>query len=923
MPGAATVAELQVVVGADTSGAEGALGKLGSSLGTVIGGAVAGVGVAVAAGVAVGIQAAGDLEQAVANISTIKPEINTEAIFGSLNEMSTRIPQTAAQLGESLYNVFSSVDVSAEQGLQLVEKFAKGAVGAGTDAETFGTAAMGVMNAYKLSVEDADHISDVFFNTIKLGVVTGPELAASLGPVTQSAKAAGVGLDEMGAMIAAVTKEGGPAAQNINNLNNFLQKITTSEAQKAMNGLGVATKTATGEFRPTTDVLADLKVALGGMTESARANALQAIFPDAQARQGAMTLMSQLDLVRSATEENRTSSGAAAAAYAKMSETFNSQSKLLMNGLMAILTAVGALLLPVITPLITAFAQELPGAFNAAQEAIAPVAEQVMSFLVPAFEAVMAVLPTVIGLIQDLFDIFMAGDSFDVAAEALDQVFGTGTTDMILDFVALAGEAFRALAQFAVEHVTTIVSFYQENWPLIQQTVQTVLAAIATFWQQHGAAIVTNVQAAWTIITTLIKGSVDIILSLFKAGMQAINGDWAGAWETLVGLVGRTLERLLTILTAAFEGWYALFDSATGGLLTSIGTWLTDTAAAITNGWQTATDSTTTGWEAITTAISGAIDGITSTLQAGWDGFLELIQGALTAIQTAVQTVWNAIPEDIRADLALIGQALATKWQEFTTTVSSALTAIQSAVQTGWETISTTIATILGTIGQALATAWTTITGTVTTQTGVVQETVGTAWASVQSITQSTWSSIVTAVTGPISQVVEAVRGMGETITTTLRNLASNVGSTAQSIGSAIVNGIISGVRSMGDSLGSVLGNLVRGALQTAKNALDIRSPSKVFSLEVGKPIVQGIMAGLDSMTRPLDSALAGLVNAPRLSPTYAGASAGGSTGGMGGMQTIRVDVAIGGRVSEQIWIDGYKLLARSGGLPGRFGDAP
>ena len=62
---------------------------------------------------------------------------------------------------------------------------------------------MGVMNAYGLSAEDATHVSDVFFNTVNKGVVTGPELAASLGPVTQSAKAAGVGLNEMGAMIAA------------------------------------------------------------------------------------------------------------------------------------------------------------------------------------------------------------------------------------------------------------------------------------------------------------------------------------------------------------------------------------------------------------------------------------------------------------------------------------------------------------------------------------------------------------------------------------------------------------------------------------------------------------------------------------------------------------------------------------------------
>ena len=380
---AMTVAELQVKVSADTSAAESELqtfgGKLGGlgGLASAAGAAVAGLGLAAAAGVAVGVKAAGDLEQAVANISTIKPEINTSQVSTALLDMSTRVAQSSSELGESLYNVFSSVEVSQDQALRLTEQFAQGAVAAQTDAATFGTAVMGVMNAYGIAAEDAGHISDVFFNTIAKGVVTGPELAASLGPVTQSAKAAGVDLNTLGAMIAGVTKEGGPAAQNINNLNNFLQKITTKEAQIQINALGIATKTATGEFRPTTDVLADLKLRLEGMTESAKANALQAIFPDAQARIGAQTLISQLDLVTTATKDNATAQDVASRAYETMAATFNSQSKILVNSLMAIATTVGMEILPSLTPLVKTVAQELPGAFRTARAAIDPALTQI------------------------------------------------------------------------------------------------------------------------------------------------------------------------------------------------------------------------------------------------------------------------------------------------------------------------------------------------------------------------------------------------------------------------------------------------------------------------------------------------------------------------------------------------------------------
>lgn len=103
-----------------------------------------------------GVRDAGALQQAVANISTIKPEINTSEVFKSLNEMQRRVPQTAKELSDSLYDVFSSIDVPVADGVKLVEKFAKGALGAGASAQTFGTAVMGVMNAYKKTTADAD-----------------------------------------------------------------------------------------------------------------------------------------------------------------------------------------------------------------------------------------------------------------------------------------------------------------------------------------------------------------------------------------------------------------------------------------------------------------------------------------------------------------------------------------------------------------------------------------------------------------------------------------------------------------------------------------------------------------------------------------------------------------------------------------------
>jgi TP901 family phage tail tape measure protein len=288
--------------------------------------------------------AAAELQQSVANSLSIKPELDASQVYRELSDMQRRVPQTSKQLAESLYDVFSSINATQEEGLQLVEKFGRGATAAVTDAKTYGTAIVGVINAYKKEIDDADHISDVFFNTVSAGVVTGQELASNLGIVTQAGKNAGVSFEELGALIAGVTKEGGNASQNINNLANTLQKLPTKETQKELNALGITTRDASGKFLPFIDILTQLDAKLERLSQSKRAQVLQNIFPDVQARTGLQTLLSQLEFVREQTDLNKESAGSAAAAYETMANTYAAASQLQENAVNSLKEAVGELI---------------------------------------------------------------------------------------------------------------------------------------------------------------------------------------------------------------------------------------------------------------------------------------------------------------------------------------------------------------------------------------------------------------------------------------------------------------------------------------------------------------------------------------------------------------------------------------------------
>lgn len=817
------VASLLAKIDVDSSAAEAKLAGFGRqvdvfgvAMGTALGNAMSTIASKMAEGVGAAIKGAGDLQQAVANVSTIKPTIDTSGVFGALNEMQTRVPQSAAQLGDALYNVFSSVDVSQEQALALVETFAKGATGAATDAATFGTSILGVLNAYGLAAEDAAHVSDVFFNTVNAGVVTGQELASSLGPVTQSAKAAGVSLDELGGLIAGVTKEGGPAAQNINNLNNFLTKMSTKEAQAQLNALGVATVDATGKFRPTTDVLGDLKVSLGGMTEAARANALQAIFPDLQARQGASTLISQLDFVNQAIDANKTQVGSAASAYEKMSATFNSQSKLLGNTLQSILTQIGAEVLPAITPLVTAFAQQLPAAFASAKAALAPfgqIAKDAFGTIQQVFaqdwspDASINPIVNAIGLLAialrdqvipaiQQFAGFMTGTflpalvtagptiAIAVAAFAGFQIL-TGIATAIAGVVAAisglaatftaAGSVIGGIVAILGGPVTVAIlaivaisavlaAAWVNNWGDIQGKTAAVAGVVLPILEQIGAALgrfaeaaIPALAAAWGRLQAVIAAAMTAINGVVKAGMQVLSGDWSGAWQTLVDTAGSVFDQISAVVSAPLEA----LNQAISAALDGISQFISDTL----NGWGS--------------AIGTALGGIGEAIGGAFSGFGTTIHDALSGITSAVGETFNGIGTAIHDTLDGIGRAIGEKWQGFLDTIGGALDGIHQKVTDVWNQIPEDIRTDLDKITAALGEKFGTFVTDVTTGMGNVAAAIAGAWdgivttaglklAALELAISGAWTTITTEVGTGWDAIKLAIAGKWDEITTAL-----------------------------------------------------------------------------------------------------------------------------------------------------------
>lgn len=87
----------------------------------------------------------------------------------------------------------------------------------------------------------------------------------------------------------------------------------------------------------------------------------------------------------------------------------------------------------------------------------------------------------------------------------------------------------------------------------------------------------------------------------------------------------------------------------------------------------------------------------------------------------------------------------------------------------------------------------------------------------------------------------------------------ANAAAQGKPTGNALIDGMIAGVRERQAALGAALLATLQQTLGAAKAELGIRSPSLVFNQQVGQPIINGIIAGVQAQMPALTTAMQGV----------------------------------------------------------------
>lgn len=189
------------------------------------------------------IQQAVDFEREMANVNTllIGTGISIEELKKGVIDLGGELGSSAEQ-AQALYQAFSAREFqTAGEALEFIAQtsaFAKANLAdLGQSTRLIAT----IMNAFGKEAGSVSHIVDVMAQTVKVGVITGEELANSLGTVISTAALAKVSFEEISAAIAVLTSVGIPAQQATTALNQAMLAFIDppKEAAKAAHDLGI------------------------------------------------------------------------------------------------------------------------------------------------------------------------------------------------------------------------------------------------------------------------------------------------------------------------------------------------------------------------------------------------------------------------------------------------------------------------------------------------------------------------------------------------------------------------------------------------------------------------------------------------------------------------------------------------------------
>jgi TP901 family phage tail tape measure protein len=751
----------------------------------------------------------------------------------------------AEELADALFFV-TSAGLKGSDALDVLTASAQAADAGLGETKVVADAVTSAVNAYGLKALSASEATDVLIAAVREGKMEPADLAANIGKVTPVAEAMGVEFNEVGAALAAFSRQGTSVARGSTQLVGLLNSLLkpTDQQREAFEDLGISVD----EMRRNIDekgllpALVELRERIGDNKD-----VLGELFPNVRA------LNAFLQLTGKSADENAKifkrladATGSTAEAFATAQETAKDKWEDALNSMKVAMIQFGGLIAPVlasaaekIAQLVDRFAELSP----ATQRLIA-IGAGIVAAIGPAL--------SIVGRLVQGFGLLASAASFLLTPWGL----------VIAGVAALAGgfaylytqsetvrNAIANLGSFLASTFAPVWDFVKaeaiEAWDALRAhadearaTVTSVVNGIRSIFQAVWPALVPIVQAAWERIKTIVDIGMRAIGNIIRLVAAIIRGDWSAAWEAIKGIASAAWDAIKAIVASAAQVVRATLSAAWSGLQAIASAAWEGVKSAVTSVWDSLRAAASTAGAAIVDAFVGAVNTVKGAFVAAWEAIKGAVAQAIAFILDRLAGFISAVG-DVAGALRGLDKILP----------GDPFGDLSRGADNAAKTLNRVADSLRGVEGPAAAAARA-VSQTLTEGFNTAANAVRTGAERIVNIMEGT--------VGPMRNAgSQAGRGASEGVRNGMALMASNARSAVQRALSA-VQGTVGAWAGVGSAMGgavtgafsSAIGGLVSmavsavtSAIAAAKAAAQVASPSRPMQ-DIGHGLAEGLVLG-------------------------------------------------------------------------------
>lgn len=516
-------------------------------------------------------------ETSLAKVGTIADagKLSVEDLSRQVLATSTDMGIAAADIAEAAYQAISAGQDTANA-VAFAGKAAKLAAAGFTSSSAAVDILTTALNAYGMSADQADHVSDVLLTTQNLGKTSVNELASSMGRVIPLAAAYNVSVENLSGTLAVMTANGIATAEATTYTKSMLNELGDSGSKvgkilQAETGKSFAQLNAEGKSLG--DVLQILYDSVGG-----NSTAFAGLWSSVEAGTGALSLAnSGADKFNAVLDQMQHSTGATEAAYSTMTDTLQHR----MDSLQTTAQNLGIALYEQLEPTLSDAAQWGTDCLTALTSALSQGGPEAM---LAAAGDILASLAS--GIAARLPDLAASGvEIVTTLTQKLNQ--------NLPGILTAAGNMLEALVQGIAQSL-----------PALMSSATGIIIHLVKYLNQNSDEIV---DAGIRLLESLITGIVNNLPALITAAGQLI-----------ASFAGALLKRAPDLLRCGGD----LLEALVNGLLHGIAT-LGEAALAIVAKLLGVWDDAYSQWGDIGTNI---VKGLWEGIKSGWTGLLAKVK---------------------------------------------------------------------------------------------------------------------------------------------------------------------------------------------------------------------------------------------------------------------------------------------------------